>query len=323
MSKLYMDSDDLLTSIKLRAAVPLAQVSFSDQDLLNFASEEIDLKVVPSILSVREEYYVTTERVPLVANQSAYSIPYRAIGGRVRFVYLESTDGTIHPLAQIAMEHLPDYQVSSFSYRQSGFYLENDKLVLLPPMDNASSATGNLIIKYYMKPNKVVESSRGGQIKSIATNPLVATQTDIEVHDDLPANITASSEVDFIQSKSNHKTKGFDVIVQAIPSKKILTINTSDLPSDLVVGDFVCSAGESVIPQVPSELQVMVAQAVACRVLEAIGDTQGLANATAKLSEMEVKLLAVVDSRVEAPGKKAVNTNSFINNRRRVRRWNY
>lgn len=316
MSKLYMDSDDLLNSIKLRAAVPLAQISFTDTDLLNFATEEMELKVVPSVLSVREEFYVTTESIPLVANQSNYKIPYRAIGGKVRFVYLQSSDATIKPLAQIAMERLPEYQQSSFAYQNSGFYLQSDELILLPPITGAVS--GSLIMKYYMKPNRVVETSRGAQITSINT-----TTGDIVV-DAIPANLATGTEIDFIQSKSNHKTKGFDLVLNSANTvTKTLNITPSEIPADLVVGDFVCTAGETVIPQVPSELQVMVAQAVACRVLESIGDTQGLANATAKLQEMESKLFNIIDSRVEAPGRKAVNSNSLISTARRNRRWGY
>lgn len=316
MSKLYMDSDDLLNSIKVRAAVPLAQISFTDTDLLNFATEEIELKVVPSVLSVREEFYVTTESIPLVSGQSNYKIPYRAIGGKVRFVYFQSTDTTVHSLAQIAMERIPEYQQSSFAYQNAGFYLQSDELILLPPITGPT--TGSLTIKYYMKPNKVVETSRGAQITAINT-----TTGDITV-DNVPSNITATSEIDFIQSKSNHKTKGYDVVVNAVNSiTKVINVAPANIPADLAVGDFICTAGETVIPQVPSELQVMVAQAVACRVLEAIGDTQGLSNATAKLQEMEAKLLNIIDSRVEAPGRKIVNVQSFINNGRRIKRWGY
>jgi hypothetical protein len=322
MSKLYMDSSELLASIKLRAAVPLAQISFTDADLLNFATEEIDLKIVPSILSVREEFYVTTETVPLVANQSNYKIPYRAIGGKVRYVYLLTSDGTSRPLAQIGMEFLPDYQATSFSFQEAGFYLQSDELVILPPIQG--TVTSSLVMKYYMKPNKVVPMSRGGQITSITERVGNTTLTDIVISTTMPTNFTTGSEVDFIQAKSNHKTKGYDITVQAVSAaSRTITINTVDVPSELIVGDFVCTAGETVIPQVPSELQVMVAQAVACRVLEAIGDTQGLANANAKLQEMEVKLLSVIDSRVEAPGRKVKNPNTFIGNsfNRRLRRY--
>jgi hypothetical protein len=94
--------------------------------------------------------------------------------------------------------------------------------------------------------------------------------------------------------------------------------NPSDIPERLSVGDWICLAGETVIPQIPSDLHVMLAQAVACRVLEAIGDSQGLQNAAAKLQEMEQKLFNVIDSRLESPGRKCIPLNGLLRpNRRR------
>jgi hypothetical protein len=309
MAKLSMTSSDLLASIKSRALIPVAQSAFSDADLLNFATEELNLKLVPSILSVREEFYVTTASVPVVSNQSNYKIPYRAIGGRVRFVYFSQADNRDVALAQVSMEDLIEYQASVVSFQNSGFYLQNDEIIIVPSITGAAS--GNLKFKYYLKPNSIVELERGSKITAINTSTGELTV------DDVPDNITSSSEIDFIGSTGNFKTKGFDIEPSAVNSTtNVITVAVGDIPYDLQVGDYICTAGESVIPQVPAELQVMLAQAVACRVLEALGDTTGLQNANAKLTEMEGKLLTVIDARVEAPGRKIVNRNSLLRNRR-------
>jgi hypothetical protein len=289
--------------------IPVAQNSFSDADLLSFATEEMRLKVVPSVLSVREEFYVTDYSTPLVANQSNYKIPYRAIGGRVRFVYLRQSDNTVAPLAQLPIEDIIEYQSVVYSYQNSGFYIQNDELVVLPAIVGATS--GSLSLKYYLKPNDIVELSRGAQITAIDRNSGQITVAST------PSNIAVNTEIDMIGSTGNFKTKGIDIPVLNVNTvTKIITIDPVSIPSDLQVGDYLCTAGESVIPQVPAELQVMLAQAVACRVLEALGDTAGLQNANAKLTEMEGKLLTVIDSRVEAPSRKATNRNSFFRNRR-------
>ena len=309
-----MTTTDLLTSIKSRAAIPLSQATFSDTDLLNFATEELNLKVLPSVLAVREEFYVTEATVAMVNGQSNYKIPYRAVGNKVRFVYLMQSDTQAKPLAQLPMESLVDYKASSFAYQEAGFYLQNDEIIILPPVSGALSAS--LRFKYYMRPNNVVALSRGAQITSIDTNTGIITVASV------PSNITVNSQIDFIGSTGNFKTKGFDIIASGVStSSKTITVSSLSIPSDLQVGDYICTAGESVIPQIPTELHVMLAQAVACRVLEAIGDTPGLANANAKLTEMEQKLLSIIDSRVEAPGRKVQNRNSFFRNNRFVRRW--
>jgi hypothetical protein len=309
MAKLSMNSDDLLTSIKSRALIPTAQNAFSNDDLLNFATEELNLKLVPCILSVREEFYVTDETVPLVANQSNYKIPYRAIGGRLRYVYHTQNDGRDVALAQLNIEDLIEYQGASASFQSTGFYVQNDEIILVPSITGA--VNGSLKYKYYLKPNSIVDLTRGARITAINTSNGQITVASV------PSNITASSEVDFIGSTGNFKTKGFDIVATNVNSTtKVITVAAADIPSDLAVGDYICTAGESVIPQIPSELQVMLAQAVACRVLEALGDTQGLQNANAKLTEMEQKLVTLIDSRVEAPSKKVVNRNSLLRNRR-------
>jgi hypothetical protein len=314
MAKFGFNSSDLITSIKARAAIPLAQSSFSEDDLLNFATEELNLKILPSVLSVREEFYVTEASVPMVSNQSNYKIPYRAVGGKVRFVYLMQSNTQAKPLAQLPMESLVDYKASSFAYQESGFYLQNDEIIILPPISGIVSAS--LKFKYYLRPNAIVALSRGALITDINTGTGVITVASV------PSNISVTSQVDFIGTTGNFKTKGFDITANVVNTvSKTITVDPASIPSDLAVGDYMCSAGESVIPQIPSELHVMLAQAVACRVLEAIGDTTGLANANAKLAEMEQKLLNVIDNRVEAPGRKVSNRNSFFRNNRFVRRW--
>jgi hypothetical protein len=309
MAKLAMNSSDLLASIKSRALVPTSQITFSDEDLLNFATEEVSLKLVPSILAVREEFYVTEEVQNLVDNQSNYKIPYRSIGNRVRFVYINQSGTQAQPLAQLPIEDIIEYQEDNFSYQNAGFYLQNDEIVIMPPI--TASANGTIVFKYYLKPNAVVLLSRGAKITAINT-----TTGEISV-ETVPSNISVNSEVDFIGSTGNFKTKAFDIIASGVSSiSKIIMVSPGDIPTNLSVGDYICTAGETVIPQVPAELQVMLAQAVACRVLEALDDTVGLQNANAKLAEMEAKLLNVISSRIEAPGRKITNRNSFLRNRR-------
>lgn len=87
---------------------------------------------------------------------------------------------------------------------------------------------------------------------------------------------------------------------------------TNFMPTRLNVGDILALPEETIIPQIPVELHSMLAQRVVMRCLEAIGDTQGLTNATAKLQEMEVKTGSVIDDRVEDAPQKIINRNSTL-----------
>lgn len=93
---------------------------------------------------------------------------------------------------------------------------------------------------------------------------------------------------------------------------------TNFLPRRLNVGDILALPEETIIPQIPVELHSMLSQRVVMRCLEALGDTQGLTNATTKLQEMEVKTGSIIDDRVEDAPQKIVNR---IGNLRVYRRY--
>jgi len=323
MSLGYMTSDELLASIKLRCATPISQITFSDENLLAFAQEEIELKLLPNILAVKEEFYVTLATIPLVDNQSDYEIPYRAVGNKVRSVFYEQSPGTMLSLAHVPIELLNNYTINTFPYQFAGFVLENDHLKLVPKI--ASGAQGNLLVRYYLRPNSVVKMARGARITSIdRTTGVIEVVNGATGAKTVPTNININGQIDFIKGKSTNKTYSFDISAASVNAAGgTITFALSDIPDQLVVGDWICTAGETVIPQVPPELHVMLAQAVACRILESIGDSQGLQNATAKLQEMEQKLLSVIDSRVESPFRKIVVTNSILIKGRVSRRRYY
>jgi hypothetical protein len=323
MSLGFMTSAELLASIKLRAAVPISSITFSDEDLLSFAQEETELKLLPSILAVKEEFYVTLATIPLVENQSDYEIPYRAIGNKVRSVFYEQQPGTMLTLANVPIELMNNYTINTFPYQFAGFVLENDHLKLVPRI--SSGVNGNLLLRYYLRPNKIVKMARGARIRSIdRTTGVIEVSNGATGANTVPSNITITTQIDFIKGKSTNKTYSFDIDPAAVnASGGTITFATGSIPEQLVVGDWICNAGETVIPQVPPELHVMLAQAVACRVLESLGDTQGLQNANQKLAEMEQKLLSVIDTRVESPFRKIVTTNSILVKGRVSRRRYY
>jgi hypothetical protein len=287
---------------------------------LSFADEEIELKLLPSILAVKEEFYVTAATIPLVQNQNDYEIPYRAVGNKVRSVFYQQTPGNLISLAHIPIEHMNLYTSDAYPYQFAGFMLENDHLRLLPTI--GSGQVGSLIVRYYLRPNSIVPMSRGALIRSIdRTTGVIEVSNGATGANTVPLNITINDEIDFIKGKSTNKTYSFDISPASVSaSGGTITFDPNNIPDQLVVGDWICNAGETVIPQVPPELHVMLAQAVAYRVLESLGDTQGLANANQKLAEMEQKLLSVIDSRVESPFRKIALSNGLLNRSRYRRR---
>jgi len=82
-----LTGDKLVESIRLRAFIPNDTATYTDQDILNVANEEMDVQLLDKLLSLHEEHLTVHVDVP--RNSSGeYEIPYRAIGNKVRDVSL-------------------------------------------------------------------------------------------------------------------------------------------------------------------------------------------------------------------------------------------
>lgn len=314
-SKATISSTKLLKSIKTRCMVPSAQITFSDEDLLDLANEEMLIGLVPTILQMKDEYLVYKEIVPLEVGKMKYTIPERALGSKLREVSF--TDGTNEfEMTQVN----PDEKYIGIGLsRQFGFmrqfYIQGSDVVPYPEIKPGELVVGKLNMYYYMRPNYLVKDTAVATIKSI--NRLTG---EIQVSN-LPSTYTIDSTYDFIRVRSPHSILKIDVTPTNInTSTKTITFNLEDIPEDLIIGDIVPLAGESSIPNIPTELHAILAQRVACRILEAIGDSTSLQNAMNKLQEMEGKAGILLDNRVEGAVHKVVNRGVLRNIRGRFSR---
>lgn len=250
----------------------------------------------------------------LEASKSNYAIPYRAIGSKFRDVAYQDESGNLSPMTRIQPEERIDFQSAGSTNSAKVYYIRGNDIVLVP--DIGSSPTGSLVFIYYLRPNDLVEEDRVGVITAINTSTGVITMSSF------PEQFAVGVNVDFLQVKSGHKTKAFDIPITAISENNLtITVAAANIPSDLVVGDHVASAGECMVPQIPSDLHSVLAQRVAARCLEALGDTQGLTNANTKLQEMEQKTGNLIDNRSEGQPQKINNLKSPLQQLYRRRSW--
>lgn len=317
MSTYSMTSDDLIASIKRRAAIPVNQSTFQNKDFLAFADEEMAIGLIPTILRMHEDYLLYTELVPIEANVSHYPIPYRAIGNKIREVSYQDGNGTIYEMTRIGVGDLPFYNAKG-SGRPFAFYIENNNIVLAPSNRNYN-ANSFLRISYYMRPNSLVMLDDVGVITSINRNTGV-----IQVAN-LPKTFASGKKYDLIQVTSPNKTLGFDLIASDVNLiSKTITLDANKIPHNLAPGDHISIALTTAIPQVPSDLHVILAHRVALRCLEAMGDMEGLAVGNQKLAEMDKQSETLIDSRVEdAPRKVVARHTSLGRLGRRFRRRGY
>ncbi len=301
----YYTTNTLIDSVKRRAMIPEGQQTFQEEDFLAFANEEMDLGIIPHVLSFHEEYFVYTELVTILPNTSRYAIPSRAVGNKLREISYQDSSGNLFEMTRIKVDDLPSYQNNVIQNSFTLFYVEGSDIVLVP--EAGSNPSGYLRFSYYLRPNEIVSEDRVAIITNINT-----VTGEISV-DSIPDNIIVSETLDLIQTKSPHKTLALDITSLSVDNiTNTITLDLEDIPTNLAVGDQIALSGETIVPQIPSDLHSMLSQRIATRCLEALGDVQGLGTANAKLAEMEQKTGMVIDDRVEGAPLKVVNKHSTL-----------
>jgi hypothetical protein len=137
----------------------------------------------------------------------------------------------------------------------------------------------------------------------------------------IPANITNSSIIDFLQTKGGHRTYSIEVTLGAAAiSGNIINFDAGVIPTNFIPGDYICLINECIIPQIPSDLHSLLAERTCERMLMSIGDVQGSQISAQKVAQLEKNQAAMVDNRVEGAPLKLMNRFSHLRLNKRLRR---
>lgn len=291
-----MKTSDLIDSVRDRAFVPKEDAVYNDDRIIKILNEQIDARLLPKLMSTKEELLVVSESVETDSESKEYDIPYRAVGNKLRDAALRDGGNNYYELSRISLEELSDYRWNN-SYGAKGlFYLESNQLKLV------SSVAGDydyLEMWFYLRPNVLVKDDLVPTIKSIDTvNGVVTLST-------FPSAFSDASLFDFVGAKSPNKILGYDTPPTSISrSSKTVVFAPEDLPKKLSVGDYLAVSEESCVPNVPTEYHPLLAQMAAVFILEAMGDTEGLTNANKTLDTMEKGVISITSDRVEGAPQK-------------------
>jgi hypothetical protein len=304
-------TNTLIESVKRREMLPETSATFKEVDFLAFANEEMDIGLMPLILSFHQDYLLQTVVVPLTEDTLRYKIPSRAMGNKIREVQYMDNNTFLYEMTRIFIEDLPYFQ-QGIGGPVRAFYMEGDEIVITA-LNRINNLQGSLRISYYMRCGELVSESRAALIKDINRTTGVVT---LNRWPDAFTPIAGepSAIFDFTPNSSPYKVSGFDIAPIALGDINNLTItfNTADIPTSLKVNDVVTLAEETIIPQVPVELHSILSQRVAIRCLQAMGDTTGVQMAMAKLQEMETKTGNVIDNRAEGSPLKVSPKHTFL-----------
>jgi hypothetical protein len=159
-----LKTGDLIRSIKRRAFIPNSQESFTDDDLLKMATEEVNIGLVPLIQRMHEEHLIYFIDIDVEEGRKRYPIPSRAHGNKLRDVALIDENDNVFEMHRYSLSEISDFTNTTTYINNRGFYLENNDIIL----SNFDTAIGYKVRMYfYMRPNHLVVESRGASVELV------------------------------------------------------------------------------------------------------------------------------------------------------------
>lgn len=308
----FYTTNSLIEAIKLKGMIPTSQNTINTENFITFINEEMDLGVLPHILAYHEDNLTKSELVDIVTGVKKYAIPSRAIGNKLADVYLVDSNGNLQELTRISNGDLADYNRDVETY-PAGFYLEGDSIVLLA----TPTSSNKLKFIYHLRPNRLVQESRAAKILAVSENTITIGPLPT-ILENASKLLEVGNKCDIIKARSPHSCSAYEVIVTEItglPNGNHQITLSGDV-TNVKPKDYISLSEETIIPQVPPELHGLLAQRVVARCLEALGDTNGLQAANAKIAELEQKTGSLIDNRVENAPQKIRNRWGLLSLRR-------
>jgi len=163
-----------------------------------------------------------------------------------------------------------------------------------------------------------VAGSAGGWVLGIDVKTIAFTKT--------PSIFSVDERFDIVQHVSPNKIIHYDIPANSLDQVSHTISFPASLVPNIVRGDYITLAEETIVPNIPTELHPLLAQRVAIACLEAMGDEANKVSAERKLREMEMNANTFLDNRVEGAQVKIKSKNSPLTSTlntlgRRNRRW--
>lgn len=300
-----LTGDKMIASVRNRTMTPDDTSIFTDQDILDILNEEMDVEVLEKLLTLHEEHLTVHIDIPR-RSDGIYDIPYRAIGNKLRDVSLINGTDVVYELSQISLGELPDYSYSldSTNYLDK-FYVESNKLKMINPTRSYDS----IRMYFYIRPNVLTKVENAAKITDWSIDENEQTITFNLESKGKNFSIDTEIEYDFIGYRTPNKIKGFDIKPTEvnIGSNPYITFNLPDIEpflGDISKKDYISIAEETPVPNIPTEMHPIMAQAAAIHILESLGDTEALGNAQRRMDKMTNSVRTLIDDRVELAPKK-------------------
>lgn len=311
-----VDSTDnsVVQSVLTRVLMPISDNTLTEARIIELLDEEMRSTVMPLVLAAKEEFYVQNYDQTPVSGVYDYTIPQRALFATWRDVVWVDTNGNEMAMTELPPEYVKiSYPVGNlpplYTY---GFVMVNDHITLWPP--NSTVPTQYMLrMKIKRRPNHLTSVDNCGQVTGVNSG---ASQVTLGSNGD--TTWTTGTTFDVIPNYPQFTSLGDDLTISAInqvtPTATVLTFD--DYPTGIAVGDWVCPATLSCVPQIPYDMFPLLAQRGVIKCLESLGDTQNLQIAERRYQDMAVDFARTVSPRIAGTRKVLVNRTANFG-------WNY
>ncbi len=284
------DSEFLIAQVKRRASMPTSQSLFTNAKLVLMLDDELKTRIVPFVMSMRDEWYVTSLDYVSDGIRTVYPIPSDAVGSKLRDVTLWEigNNGNLQMKNSVARLDPDSLYDAVF-----GFYVQKNNIVFYP---NPPGTNKTIRFTYFKRVSDLVLTTEASQVSVIASNTIDTVATP-------PATFVNGASVQIVSANSP-----FDIVFEStITSVVGSTVTFADTVTNVTVGDWLCLAGQSVFPEIPIELVPCLCEAVVVKCLEALGDTDGMQSAMANYQQMELSARSTLAPRIDGAVKKVMN----------------
>jgi hypothetical protein len=285
---------DLISKVKLWAAVPDGQPAFSDAEILGLMTNELFSNITPLIISFQEEYFITTKDYTIATGTNEYAIPSKAAGNILRDIKIKDGD---------TYTDIPKISITALSKHTFGFYVIGNNIYLISP-SNYNGKT--LRMYYYYRPNQLAKTT---DTTTPSKDITVISGTTLTLSTMPTVWVSDTTKLDIVKG-----TPPFTIFEHEVTGTISGTdITFSSVPSGLEVGDYVCTSGYSPVANIPLECQYLLCQATVLKILESLIDSKGMALAIEKYKKMELNVQKLLTPRITGKLKKLVQYDSFLN----------
>lgn len=267
----------VLADVKTKAFLSADQTTVQDSDILGLMWKELTTVIMPKILTLREGYFgavsIASVGQSSGTNGTRFRIPARALGGKI-FDLRFSGGGVERSLSRIS-----PYDVR----RKEGFWFDGNDIVV----NQWADLSQTLKIYYPCRPLPF-------------TSATTALSTVTNVSGNTVTVSVASGTFDVCSSGNPYQIVVPDAVVSGSSFTKLDDQNVQ-------IGDVLqLQSGTQDIP-LPVELHDWLSQRVAMRVLEILGDAEGMSRLGAKLKDIEKDAWALTTPRADGEEKVIVD----------------